>query len=162
MRREIELEAALTRPFLRRLHGLDLSYAPIPDSWNLGQLAAHLAILPLWGLAILQLERHDMASASGWTPPTAIDLVIIERDFETHIEQLIAALEGTDLESKWTFSRGPEDLVELPKASAIRHYVLGHLAHHRGQLALYLRLSGSPVPGSYGSSRDEAPSPSKP
>jgi uncharacterized damage-inducible protein DinB len=32
----------------------------------------------------------------------------------------------------------------------------GHLAHHRGQLTVYLRLLGVPVPAIYGPSADEA------
>lgn len=40
-----------------------------------------------------------------------------------------------------------------------RHVVLGdtftHLAHHRGQLTMYLRLNGEPVPSIYGPSADD-------
>ena len=40
-----------------------------------------------------------------------------------------------------------------------RHVVLadtfGHLAHHRGQLTVYLRLLGAPVPAIYGPSADD-------
>jgi uncharacterized damage-inducible protein DinB len=41
-----------------------------------------------------------------------------------------------------------------------RHVVISdtfnHLAHHRGQLTVYLRLLGAPVPVIYGWSADEA------
>jgi uncharacterized damage-inducible protein DinB len=30
-----------------------------------------------------------------------------------------------------------------------------HLAHHRGQLTVYLRLNGAPVPSIYGPSADD-------
>jgi uncharacterized damage-inducible protein DinB len=33
--------------------------------------------------------------------------------------------------------------------------VFGHLAHHRGQLTVYLRLAASTVPALYGPSADE-------
>jgi uncharacterized damage-inducible protein DinB len=40
-----------------------------------------------------------------------------------------------------------------------RHIVLrdtfNHLAHHRGQLTVYLRLLGQPVPAVYGPSADD-------
>jgi uncharacterized damage-inducible protein DinB len=40
-----------------------------------------------------------------------------------------------------------------------RHLIMadtfGHLAHHRGQLTVYLRLNDSPVPSIYGASADE-------
>ena len=42
-----------------------------------------------------------------------------------------------------------------------RHEVIAdtftHLAHHRGQLTVYLRLNGAPVPSIYGPSADENP-----
>jgi uncharacterized damage-inducible protein DinB len=33
---------------------------------------------------------------------------------------------------------------------------VAHLAHHRGQLTVYLRLLGIPVPSVYGPSADDA------
>ena len=40
----------------------------------------------------------------------------------------------------------------------IRDAVFSHLAHHRGQLTVYLRLNEAPVPSIYGPSADENPS----
>jgi uncharacterized damage-inducible protein DinB len=37
----------------------------------------------------------------------------------------------------------------------LRQYVLNHVAHHRAQLGVYLRLNGIPVPATYGPSADE-------
>jgi uncharacterized damage-inducible protein DinB len=34
--------------------------------------------------------------------------------------------------------------------------VLNHMIHHRGQLTVYLRMAGAPVPGLYGPSADES------
>jgi len=39
----------------------------------------------------------------------------------------------------------------------LRGMVMNHLIHHRGQLTVYLRLLGVPVPGLYGPSADENP-----
>jgi uncharacterized damage-inducible protein DinB len=33
---------------------------------------------------------------------------------------------------------------------------MNHLAHHRGQLTVYLRLIGAPVPSVYGPSADDS------
>jgi uncharacterized damage-inducible protein DinB len=38
---------------------------------------------------------------------------------------------------------------------AIRDGALNHLAHHRGQLTVYLRLNEAPVPSLYGPTADE-------
>jgi uncharacterized damage-inducible protein DinB len=44
---------------------------------------------------------------------------------------------------------------EEPRHVVIRD-VFGHLAHHRGQLTVYLRLNNVPVPAIYGPSADDA------
>jgi uncharacterized damage-inducible protein DinB len=46
-------------------------------------------------------------------------------------------------------------LVELPRHVMLRDAALSHLAHHRGQLTVYLRLTGQPVPSIYGPTADE-------
>jgi hypothetical protein len=42
-----------------------------------------------------------------------------------------------------------------PRHQAIRDSVFNHLAHHRGQLTVYLRLNEASVPAIYGPSADE-------
>ena len=44
---------------------------------------------------------------------------------------------------------------EQPRYVAIRDGVLNHMAHHRGQLTVYLRLNQAKVPAIYGPSADE-------
>jgi uncharacterized damage-inducible protein DinB len=43
---------------------------------------------------------------------------------------------------------------ESPRHKVIAD-TLTHLAHHRGQLTVYLRLLGAPVPSIYGPSADD-------
>ncbi len=45
----------------------------------------------------------------------------------------------------------------LPRAEVVRTLMLNHWYHHRGQLAVYLRLLDVPVPVVYGRSADENP-----
>ena len=45
-------------------------------------------------------------------------------------------------------------MATMPRAEAISRYVVRHLVHHRGQLTVYLRLCGVPVPAIYGDSAD--------
>jgi uncharacterized damage-inducible protein DinB len=45
----------------------------------------------------------------------------------------------------------------LPRLDVLRTMMLNHLYHHRGQLAVYLRLLDIPVPVIYGRSADENP-----
>ena len=46
-------------------------------------------------------------------------------------------------------------LMTMPKAAVLRTVMMNHLIHHRGQLSVYLRLTGTPVPSIYGPSADE-------
>ena len=44
---------------------------------------------------------------------------------------------------------------EQPRHAMLRSATLNHLAHHRGQLTVYLRLLDVPVPAIYGPTADE-------
>ena len=46
-------------------------------------------------------------------------------------------------------------LSSRPRAASLRTIGINHLIHHRGQLSVYLRLAGVPIPGMYGPSADE-------
>jgi uncharacterized damage-inducible protein DinB len=46
-------------------------------------------------------------------------------------------------------------LMEPTRHEAIREVMINHMAHHRGQLTVYLRLTGEKVPAIYGPSADE-------
>ena len=45
----------------------------------------------------------------------------------------------------------------IPRIGMLRSIMLNHWYHHRGQLAVYLRLLDVPVPVIYGRSADENP-----
>jgi len=83
--------------------------------------------------------------------------------------QLIAALDSataaamealqntTDehLLTNWKFRAGGHVMSENPRHIMITDSVFSHLAHHRGQLTVYLRLNEASVPALYGPSADE-------
>ena len=58
--------------------------------------------------------------------------------------------------STWTFKQNGQELFAMPRVAAWRSWVMNHLIHHRGQLSVYLRLTGSKVPAIYGPSADES------
>jgi uncharacterized damage-inducible protein DinB len=47
-------------------------------------------------------------------------------------------------------------IFELPRLVVARTAAFNHLIHHRGQLSVYLRLLGVPLPPVYGPTADEA------
>ena len=55
----------------------------------------------------------------------------------------------------WKFLAGGRAVSERPRYAMIRDAVFSHLAHHRGQLTVYLRLNNVKVPSVYGPTADE-------
>src|SRR5262249_60358456 len=55
----------------------------------------------------------------------------------------------------WRFMVGGHVVNESPRHEMITESVFSHLAHHRGQLTVYLRLNEASVPALYGPSADE-------
>jgi uncharacterized damage-inducible protein DinB len=53
--------------------------------------------------------------------------------------------------------RGEKQVLALPRGAALRSILLNHSYHHRGQLTVYLRLNGIPLPSVYGPTADEPP-----
>jgi len=68
-----------------------------------------------------------------------------------------AALQKTNddhLMTRWRLLVSGKTVVEQPRHVMMRDSI-NHLAHHRGQLTVYLRLNDVPVPAVYGPSADD-------
>jgi uncharacterized damage-inducible protein DinB len=72
------------------------------------------------------------------------------------IRGLLETKTDAELMSTWTFKHDGKEQFAMPRVTAWRSWVMNHLIHHRGQLSVYLRLTGSKVPSIYGPSGDEA------
>jgi uncharacterized damage-inducible protein DinB len=59
------------------------------------------------------------------------------------------------LMTPWRLLVGGKVVSEQPRYLALRFGAFNHLAHHRGQLTVYLRLNDAPVPAIYGPSADD-------
>ena len=59
------------------------------------------------------------------------------------------------LNTTWRMLAAGKVMSEQTRYVAIRDGVLNHMAHHRGQLTVYLRLNERKVPAIYGPSADE-------
>ena len=92
--------------------------------------------------------------------PTTQELFLAQLDREavSTRKTLERALEHTDdehLMKSWRFSVAGETVTEAPRHIMLSDSVFSHLAHHRGQLTVYLRLNEASVPAIYGPSADE-------
>ena len=83
----------------------------------------------------------------------------LPKQFEASLKKEREVLrETTDdrlLNTKWRMLAAGKLMSEETRYVAIRDGVLNHMAHHLGQLTVYLRLNDEKVPAIYGPSADE-------
>jgi uncharacterized damage-inducible protein DinB len=156
---ELGREAVITRRAIERVpEGRD-DWKPHEKSMPLGRLAGLVATLPSWIAMMIEKDEFDLSPPKG-TPS-------FQRNMQTNKERLQALEEGV-AGSRSALERTTEDHLMKPwrllvagkvVAEQPRHVMLqdsiNHLAHHRGQLTVYLRLNDVPVPAIYGPSADD-------
>ena len=157
---EFDAEMAATRRVLERLPDGKAAWKPHPKSMTLGRLATLLAELPGWVVNALTRDELDIMPPGG--PPPKFEALestprILEL-FDRNAAAARAALaNASDAEFRkpWAFKVAGRTITKDPKYTVYRRTVLNHLAHHRGQLTVYLRLNGAAVPAVYGPTADE-------
>jgi uncharacterized damage-inducible protein DinB len=155
---EIKHEGAQTRKLLERVPFENPEWQPHERSMSLGRLATHIAEIPGWTSRILAADEFDVAPLISLKPSVAAGVDALLQTHDERIHKALADLQAAsdeDLTKKWTFRRGEHVVFSMPRVSAIRTMAMNHLLHHRGQLSVYLRLLGVPIPGMYGPSADE-------
>ena len=156
---DFDHEMAVTRRVLERVPQGALAWKPHERSFSVGGLALHLARLPHWGAQILSSASYELA-ASGGPPPEPATVADVLDTFDRHVAEVRGELTGRSdalLDEVWSLTRDGYRILTLPKGAALRRFLLHHTIHHRGQLTVYLRLIGAPVPPIYGASADESP-----
>ena len=153
---ELTAEAALTRRVLERAPEASFGWQPHPKSMTLGHLAAHISSL-LNGIGTaLQTYEIDLISRHARFVPATSTAALLQ-EFDANTAATLTALAETDDETfagTWTLRRGDHIIRQQPRADMVRH-LISHMAHHRGQLSVYLRLLDVPVPSIYGPTADE-------
>ena len=157
---EIEQEMAQTRKTLARVPDDKFSYKPHEKSMEMGALALHIAMMTGWGADTLKSDNFDVAPKDGpaYQMPTANNTAEVLALFDQNVAALKAALAEADNDAmmkQWSLLQGGTPMFTMPRAAVLRGMILNHLVHHRGQLTVYLRLNGVPVPALYGPSADE-------
>ena len=153
---EFDHEMATTRKLLERVPDDRLAWAPHAKSFTMGQLAQHVATIPLWGTMTLTLSELDLAG-SAQQPPAGSRAELVKM-FDENASKARKELTGkTDAElmAPWALKRGADTIFSMPKISVWRGFVMSHLIHHRAQLSVYLRMQDVPLPAMYGPSADE-------
>lgn len=157
---DLEREAILARRVLERApEGCD-DWKPHEKSMQLGYLATLVATLPGWIDMMVNQDQIDMRPKDGSSYRPKVLETTSERlaALDESVAKARKALENTTDEhllTPWKFLVRGEVVSENPRHIMIRDAVFSHLAHHRGQLTVYLRLNDRAVPSIYGPSADE-------
>jgi uncharacterized damage-inducible protein DinB len=156
-REELDREAVRTRRTLEQVPlGRD-DWAPHAKSMPLARLAGLVAAMPSWLSLIIGQDELELNPPGGgqYQQPSTEKLVQVHDD---HVAKAREALSKTTDEylmtTRWRLLvRG--NVVGNDFRHVVLRDTLNHLAHHRGQLTVYLRLTESRVPAIYGPSADD-------
>lgn len=151
---EFDQEMASTRRLLERVPTDKGQWKPHEKSFPLGHLAQLVAQMPGWIAETLRKPDIDLASGSGYTYEETETLVGLFDRNVSEAREALSSIVGAELDAPWSLKRAGEVLFTLPRRAVVRQH-LSHLAHHRGQLTVYLRLLDVPIPSIYGPTADE-------
>jgi uncharacterized damage-inducible protein DinB len=156
---QLEAEAASSRKALERVPEGQNAWKPHDRSMELGYLASLVATMPGWIAMMIEHDETDLdaAGAAFRTRSVATRAELLAM-LDEGLAKSRTALENTTEEhlmKPWRLKMGGQVLTEGPRYSQIREGTFSHLAHHRGQLTVYLRLNEAKVPALYGPSADE-------
>lgn len=156
---ELDREAARTRRVLENVPVGHDDWKPHDKSMPFGRLAGLVASMPSWVNLIIEQDELDLTPPPGagqYQPPSTSQLVAT---LDAHLVKARDALSKTTddylLTTNWRLKAGGQVVLNDPRHVVLRD-TLNHLSHHRGQLTVYLRLIGQPVPSVYGPSADDA------
>jgi uncharacterized damage-inducible protein DinB len=156
---QLEREASLSRRALERVPEGRPEWKQHEKSMPLGYLSQLVATMPGWiAMTVLQDELDlNPPGGSGYKPPaTETRAKLLAAHDESVAKGLEALRQTTDqhLSTPWKLLVGGRVVMEKPRHEVIAD-AFTHLAHHRGQLTVYLRLNGAAVPSIYGPSADD-------
>jgi uncharacterized damage-inducible protein DinB len=154
---ELDREAARTRRVLEKVPVGHDDWKPHEKSMALGRLAGLVASMPSWVTLVIDQDELDLTPRGGGQFQLPATNQLVEA-LDGHVAKGRASLSKTNdgflTTTKWNLRAGGQVVL-----SDLRHIVLrdnfNHLAHHRGQLTVYLRLLNQPVPAVYGPSADD-------
>ena len=155
---QLDREVLRTRHVLENVPKGKDDWKPHAKSMPLMRLAGLVATMPSWIAFIIGKDELDLNPPAGkgqYQQPSTENLALA---LEKAAADGRTALSGTTdealLTTSWKILVGGNVVSE-----ARRHLVLAdtfsHLAHHRGQLTVYLRLLDQKVAATYGPSADD-------
>ncbi len=151
---QLEREIASTRKTIERVPEGKADWKPHPKSMALGYLSTLVSTMFGWIAMMIDSEYLDLGSGGGSSPSTGAERLAL---FDKSVADARRALSGTTdehLMKPWQLRVNGNVVDEKPRHIMIAD-TFSHLAHHRGQLTVYLRLNDQPIPSIYGPTADE-------
>lgn len=154
---ELTHEAGTTRKIVERLPAEKFDWKPHEKSMTLRTLATHIIEMLSWTESTLTQDGLDFATMD-YKPPvfetTASMLEALDKNVAASLA-VLSTIDDAEMFKSWTMRNGEKVYFEMPRIAVMRSFVLNHVIHHRGQLAVYIRMLDIPVPEIYGPSADE-------
>ena len=157
---ELDREGPLTKRALERVpEGRD-DWKPHAKSMPLGRLANLVAMMPGWITMMIERDDFDLNPPGGSSGQfssqarTPSDLLTMVDEGVAGAKKALRQTTDAHLMKPWRLLVAGKVVSEQPRHVMLRDSI-NHLAHHRGQLTVYLRLNDVQVPAIYGPSADD-------
>jgi uncharacterized damage-inducible protein DinB len=155
---ELQREAPRTKRALEAVPAGRDDWKPHARSMPLARLAGLVASMPSWVGLIIERDELDLTPppGQGQFQQPSIDMLVSTHDklVAQAFESLAKSNDDFLYTTNWKLIAGGQVVMEQPRHIVLRD-TLNHLAHHRGQLTVYLRLLEQKVPAIYGPSADD-------
>lgn len=151
---QLERDTAATRKALERVPDGDPDWKPHPKSMPIGYLSILVSSIFGWIAMIVEREFLDLASGERPSATTGAERLAMFDKGVAEARRALSATNDEHLMHPWQLRVSGNVVEEKPRYMMIAD-TISHLAHHRGQLTVYLRLNDQPVPSTYGPTADE-------
>jgi uncharacterized damage-inducible protein DinB len=155
---QLERESVRTRATLKAVPKGKDDWTPHEKSMPLLRLAGLVAAMPSWFALVINQDSLELSPPAGqgqFQPPTAEGLVAAH---DKAVADGVAALKKTTddylLTTNWKLLMKGSPVMDQKRYIVVTE-TFTHLAHHRAQLGVYLRLNDIQVPSVYGPSADD-------
>lgn len=155
---QVEREIDATRKTIERVPEGKDDWKPHPKSMAMGYLASLVSAMFGWITLMIEKDHLDLGGGGASASTTEGRLAIFDKSV-TGARNALANVSEEHLMRPWQLRVGGKVVDEKPRHIMIAD-TLSHLAHHRAQLGVYLRMNDLPVPSIYGPAADEGWKPS--
>ena len=156
---ELNREVERSRAALEQVPEGKSDWKPHERSMPFGYLANMVATIPMWITMQINQDELDIAPKDGpkfEMKPLNTSTEYLAALAKAALDARAAFAQTSDehLLKNWQLKAAGQVVAEAPRYEMIQDSLL-HLAHHRGQMTVYLRLLDAKVPSIYGPSADD-------